>query len=867
MTWLRRLSRRVVPVYWREIIDRDLGAEARERSLTGIRGEFWIALQLIRIGVSFRLRLAGDGRRLTRAAAFDRLRVDIRHAWSSLRARPGATLGAVLILTVGIGFATTVFALVDPFLLRPLPYRNPERLAVLHLVPTEGATVFERDVNADLPTLAEWRQRVDLFEDIAAYGPGLTRLRVSSSAGGAQLWVWPVSANFLALLGASTNWLGLDDAVDGSGPLRVSVTSSLAHARLGFPANARYGTVTKDDGSTIDVSATLPTGFVFPTSSLVRRDGVLVADYGTVAWAEGAVRQTLTAVARLRPGVSPTDVKRALDGRLASSKLQLRVVALHDELTMTTRPLAMGGLAAALLIVVVCTANVMNLVVARGIYRARDFATRQALGASRLDLLQLHVLELAGIGAAATLASLLVAGLALPSLVGTIPAAYVALGVPLVSLRVALFALGLTTAVVAVCAAPGWFSSRSIGPANAARVGESRYVRRSRFVLAACQTAIAMMLVLGATFLARSYANLWMQDTGFSREARLVTVFYPASRSKAQMLDATSRALAALRRVPGVTAVAAGTGVGPLIDAMAGMGGPAVRAGNVNAMIIPSQISPGYFDVIGTPIAAGRALTDRDRGWEAVIVNERFARRAWPSLSLSQVVGQPLVGNGQPGRIVGVVRDARDRALDLAPPVHIYKPFDVGVDARDVSFGSGGVTFALRLAHDTTDPAAAIRQAILSVDPAAAVDSPTSVYGRLADTVRERTFTTLILGLFGGAGLAVSATGLFAIVAFAAARRTREIAIRLALGASAGHVRGVVIRDALRATTTGTGIGMAAGHWLVRALESRLYGVGPNDVVTHLGAAAGFVTIAIVAAWWPTRRALRLHPVEALRVE
>jgi putative ABC transport system permease protein len=710
---------------------------------------------------------------------------------------------------------------------------------------------------------------MDLFEDIAAYGPGLKRFRVSSSGGGAQLWVWPVSANFLDLLDGRTNRSDIEDRVENSGHQLVKVTASVAHDRLGFPDNARYQTVRNEDGSTIDVAAVLPEGFVFPRSSRVRRDGVMRADYGEVAWADGATRQTLTAIARLRQGVSPADVKRALDGRLASSRLQLRVVAVRDELTAKTRPLAIGGLAAALLIVVVCTTNVMNLLVARGIYRARDFAMRQALGASRLDLLQLHVLEVSGIAASATLASVLGASSVLPTLIRTMPPAYVALGQPVVTVRVVIFALTLTMAVVAACAVPGWFSagSRSRGTTNVARAGEPRYVRRSRFVLAACQTAIAMMLVLGATFLLRSYANLWMQDTGFSRDARVVTVFFPASRSKTQMLDATSRALVALRRVPGVAAVAAGTGVGPLIDAMGGMGGPAVRAGNVNAMVIPSQISPEYFNVVGTPLAAGRALTDQDRGWEAVVVNERFARRAWPSLSLSEVVGQPFVGNGQPGRIVGVVRDARDRALDMTPPVHVYKPFDVGVNAREVSFPGGGVTFAWRLAHGSADPTAAIREVILSVDPDATLDSSDSVYGRLADTVRERTFATLIFGLFGGAALAVSATGLFAVVAFAAARRTREIAIRLALGATAGHVRGVVIRDAVVATTTGTVVGTVAGRWLVKTLESRLYGVASDDVVTHLSAGLGFVAVAIVAAWWPTRRALRLQPVQALRVE
>jgi hypothetical protein len=383
---------------------------------------------------------------------------------------------------------------------------------------------------------------------------------------------------------------------------------------------------------------------------------------------------------------------------------------------------------------------------------------------------------------------------------------------------------------------------------------------RWRFLLTAGQTMVAVVLLVGATMLVRSYANLWLQHTGYSPDARLVDVSYPSSRGQAQFVDTMAATMDALRRVPGIASVAAGVGVGPLLDRFGGGGGPTIRAGALGALMAPAQISADYFQVVGTPMLAGRSIGALDRGWDAVVVNRSFAQRAWPDLSVHEVVGQPITRNGQPGRVVGIVGDMYTRALDVPPGPRLYQPIDAPTGPRRLSF-------AVRLVEGASVPETAIRRAVTAVDADAVVEQVDSAYGRLADSVRDRTFAALVLGLFAIAGVGVTAAGIFAVVAFVAARRTREIAIRVALGARSADVQRLVVRDAVLATAAGGAVGLTASRWLGRAIESQLYGVTAEDWTTPLLAIAVLVGVTALAAWWPAKRALAVPPTAALRVE
>jgi predicted permease len=815
--------------------------------------------------VAFRCRGTPGGRRRTRSA-FDRWLVDVRHCWRGLRARPGASIGTVVVLTVGIGLTTIIFALTDPFLLRPLPYPDPEHLVVLKIEPASGVSIserFSRDITSDVPSLIDWQRRTDLFQEVTAYG-STDRVRLATPQGATTIAVTSVSPNFLSMLGFRGPVVSQAPPTGPEAPRRLIVSATTSRGRLGLEERQVPTTLRAEGGTFVDVVSTLPEEFLFPSASLfLRPDAVSPVDVGPVVRrASPGTIDMVTGIARVQPGVGPVAVKSALDGGLSASGYQVIVTRLDRHLTDAMRPLALGAFGAGLLIAIVCTANVMNLLVARGLYRARDFATCHALGASRLDLLRLVLLELAAIGVGAAASGLCVAQVGLAAIAQVMPAEYGVLGQPGITHRVVIFTIGLTGAIVLACAIPAWLSARSIASASISRArhDQSRTVRRWRFLLAAGQTMIAMTLLVGAALLARSYANLWLQTTGYAPEARLVAVSYPASRTSSEFVETINATIEVLRRVPGISDAAAGVAVGPLLDGYGGGGGPTIRAGRSTFMMMPSEVTDRYFQVVGTTMLAGRAIESTDRGWDAVVVNRAFARHFWPTITLDEVVGQPISGNGQSGRVVGVAEDAHSWALDVRPTPRLYK-------ALGSWSGSRRLSFAIRLAADGSVPETAIRRAVIAIDGDAVVETVDSVYGRLAESVRDRTFATLILGLFAAAGLGITATGICAVVAFVAARRTREIAIRVALGAKPRDIRRLVGREAVLATFAGGVAGLVASRWLAKAIESQLYGVTAGDWMTPAFAVAGLVAITAVAAWWPTRRALAVQPTVALRIE
>jgi predicted permease len=531
-------------------------------------------------------------------------------------------------------------------------------------------------------------------------------------------------------------------------------------------------------------------------------------------------------------------------------------------MTAGMRPLALGALASGLMILLVCAANATNLLVARGIHRAKDAATRRALGASRADILRLLLFELALLAAIVTTASLLLAHVALGVVATAIPAEYVRLGELGVDARLALFTALLTLTILGCCAVPAWLSlcagRRTLRPGS---VEEPRTIRWWRFALVAGQTCVALVLLLGSSFLLRSYVNLWQQDTGYAGDTRFVSVSYPGSHTPARMTASAAATVRELRRVPGVSDAAAGISVGYLLDGYFGAGGTLLRAAGERLRLVPAQVSEGYFDVVGTRLLAGRALTAADRGWEAVVLNESAAERLFPGVAPAAVVGRHLTANDKPALVVGVVQNARDRALDAGPAPRVYKPIDLS------SSPLRRVMYAVRATPGIEMHDLAVRRVIRAVDSGAVVEAIDTADGRLAESIRDRSFATLMFALFATAALGVTGAGIFAVVAFVVARRTRELAIRLALGARPGHLLSIVVGDAVLAAAVGAAGGLLAGRWLAQALDAYLFGMTAGDPYAPVLAAATLIAAAALAAWWPARRALRLQPSETLRVE
>ena len=779
---------------------------------------------------------------------------ELKHAWRGLAARPAASVGAVMVLTLGVGLTSAIFAITDPFLLRPLPYADPENLAFIRIERKS------RDVTGPPPTLAAWAARTDLFQGVAAVGQ-TSRIRTSGADGARSFRTWAVSPEFLPLLyGASRH---VAPAPKGSATLLL-VAESMART-LATDDNPAVGrSLRSESGEPFEIAGTLPARFLFPqrTSQL---DAISIQEFPGLYWRNGDRWSVpVTVLARLQPGITLDRVRSGLAVDPANVDIVIsQVHDLRERMTAGERPLAAGALAAGLLIALVCVANVMNLQVARGVYRAPEFATRQALGAPRAALMRLVGWELALVGLFTVAASLFLAQLVLLGVTRLIPESYVALGDVGLTGRVVFFASVLSLGMAALCAPAAWFSVRRAmaGVTLRAQQDAPGSVRVWRFALVAAQAAIATGLLAGAALLFQSYVNLWSQDTGYSSNARLLTVEYPRERTQADLAQSTPATVEALRRVPGVTRVATGLQVGRLVDGYGIAGVSAVSANGRHAGVVPSLVSPGFFDAVGTRLVVGREFTDADRYGDVAVLNQITAQRLWPGAPLDQAVGESITIDGHSPRVLGVVQDAFDQALDTAPRVRVYVPIRWDrVAARKVSY-------VIRATDTRALSDVAIRRAVAGVDPEAIVESFDSPTDRLAETVKERTFATLILAIFSIACLGVTAAGIFAVVAFVAARRTREIAIRMALGAEPRHVLRLVVNATLLATAAGVAIGALVSRWIAGVLSSQLYGVSTGDPRAALAAVALLLVISALAVLWPVRQALRLKPTIALRTE
>lgn len=789
----------------------------------------------------------------------DLFRLDLIHAFRSMRARPGATAAIIGVLVLGIGLTTAMFTLADPFLMRPLPYAKPEQLAVIECSLRRDRPA--RSFDGLVPTIQDLQANTSLFQGVSAYG-GQERIRMRMPNGTAMLTVIPVSENFFDVLGVWVDFAIPWRAASLGAERPVAVSVGWQSQTQGLATRLLGSSIATQNAGSVRIGAVLPSAFLFPNPLVTKQpDAVSPATFGPIVTSprKGNI-SSLTVIARLQPGVMPRTAQTMLSAQVAASPVDLKVQSIATYMNSRLRPLALGGIIAALMISLACSANVANLLIARGAYRTREFAMREALGASRTDLLRLVFVELSAVTSMAILLSLALARLVLAVMMQVIPGQYTALGQPAMTLRSVAFACVLGVGSMFAGIVPVWVAWRSALPTVISRalVSESRKVKRLRFFLAASQSATAMTLLVGGAMLVRSYINLQSQDTGFSGNVAIISVSYPLDEPAPRLAEDINATTERLRRIPGVTTAAAASG--PLLDTYGAFG--FVRLAGRGGMVTDVQITPGFFDTVGTALRAGRWLEATDHGWNAVVINETFTRVLWPNAAPESVIGQ--VGtSGDGGRImeiVGVVRDTRDKALDKSPAPRVYRPIE-----KPDSFLP--VNYVMRLHESSTNFEAAARRAIAAVNADAVVTEAGLLRDRLAGTVKARSFATLILSLFAIAGLGITASGLFGIVAFVAARRTREIAIRRAVGAQARHVIWVVVREAVTAATFGSVSGLLAGRWMSGFLQSRLYNVSVGDAGSFAAAAIVMIMVVAIAALLPAQRALRLSPTEALRLE
>jgi predicted permease len=802
----------------------------------------------------------------TGVQALDGLRQDVRFAWRTLRASPGFTLVAVLTLALGVGATTAIFSVVSAVLLRPLPYREAERIVTLAEV---GVGSGKRGMTTSYPNFSDWQRGSHSFEAMALYngwGPAFTGAGEPERVTGAL--VTAGMFDVLRVVPALGRPMVPADNAPGS-PGVVVLSDGFWRRRLGADPLIVGKAITLN-GRPQTVIGVLPAGFHGPN--------VLDADvWGNNSFdaSDGRSARYLSAMARLAPGVTLERARaemRTISARLRAQYpvenegLEAAVTPLRDhEVGDAGRALLLLLGASALVLVVAC-ANLSNLLIARGLARSHEFALRTALGAGRGRVVRQVLVESTLVAALGALGGGLLAALALRGALGLAPAVVRAQPVGLDVRVLAFTLLVLAAAGVLAGLVPALHAARTDPQATLKTGGRGTTggSLRARDALAVTQLALALALVTCAGLLVKSLVRMQQVDPGIRAEGVLaMSMNLPASKYPREKLwPAYDALLARLAAVPGVRAATV-TSTVPYGDNFDHVGvdvyGQPLRQGADKLDAERFIVSPGYFATLGIPLRAGRVFerTDDAAHERVAVVDEEFARRLAPNGS---ALGMRITyGDTAWCRVVGVVGHVRHAGLDAPAVGQMYvavpqSPWRwIGLMVR----GAPGVSPA--------SLAPAVRATIRALDPDQPVFDVTSVPELLAKQTAPRRFVLVLLGAFAGTALLLAAVGLYGVMAYAVAQRRRELGVRVSLGATPALIRRLVVGRGLRLAALGGALGVAASLAGARLLSGALFGVRPADGAVLAGTVVALVAVAVAASYVPARRAARTDPAVVLR--
>jgi len=800
-----------------------------------------------------------------------RLVQDVRLAFRGLRRTPTFTISAVLILGVGIGMAVAMWTVFNAMLLRRLPLQDPDRVVMPHVFDRAGV-----DLAISVADVDQFRRESRTMRAIAGYGHGGAVL--FPMVDGDQpipLYGSQVQSQFFEVLGVKPVLGRLMGPGDDSSS-HVIVLSYDAWQRHfgGDPAViGRHFRQTMEE-VTYTVIGVAPPGIDFPA--------------GTDYWRPVPWYQAENVVARLAPGATPAMARdefrafaeqSARTGEGSGHKKTSVILGGSDIMTFDTmvignvRPV-LGLLLAAvgLLLLIVCI-NVGNLLLLRAAARSREIAVRRALGATYHDIVRHLVVESGLLAASGGALGFIVAEVARRALVAAAPSQVPRLD----ALRVSGAPVGAAGAVVLVSVilfgvVPALIAVRR-NPSSPLRLdtrsgASTRQRRNLRQVLVGSQVALALILLAGAALLARSLERLQSIDLGF-RADHLSVIGVAAPFSKygppEGLFQLWEQIEPRLRAVPGVTAVTP-TAIYPLIGPnfflavwQTDTQSPEEIAGS--PLIAYDGIGADYFRVLGVPMLRGRAFldTDREHSQPVAIVSATVARRYWPGQDPigKRIKMQDTVWDKTYRTVVGVVGDTHWRSFRQATPM-IYLPYQQ-------SFWQGFV--ALRTTSRLASVLPAIRRVVSDVDPDVMVSDPHTMDDYLAKPLAQPRMSALLLSTFGLVALALAAIGLFGLMASAVREQTRDIGIRMALGATPGQVRGEVLRRAMAVSLGGAAVGILGALVASRVIASLLFQVSPTDPVALVGACGVLLIVALIAAYLPARHASQVDPARALQAE
>jgi predicted permease len=793
------------------------------------------------------------------------LRHDLRYAVRGLRASPAFTAVALLTLAMGIGASTTIFSVANAVLLRPFPYREPE--GIVRLYETNPATEL---FSVSEPNYLDWQQRVRGVSQLAAF----TGRSVSLLGDGdpEQINTLMATPSLFPLLGARPllgRVFGDDEAKPGA-PARVAVlANAFWQTRFGGDPGI-VGRTLNLGGVSYEVIGVLPPELIFPgnaelweplapSSTAQRGDhrlGVIgrLAPDVTLARALDEMRSVARELARQYPetnrdwGANATSLEEWIIGRNLRTRVQVLLIAVG------------------LLLLMACV-NVANLLLARATARQREMSVRAALGAGRGRIVRQLLTESLVLSAVGAALGVVLATLAVPVLREVGASAIPRLDELTIDWRVVSFgiAASLLTGIL-FGIAPALQASRADINDVLRSGGRVAAAGRLRSVLIVTSVAMALILLVGAGLVGRSFERLMRVDYGFHTEGVFTASLalpdgrYPERAQRAAFYSEAARRLAA---TPGVRAVGF-TNVAPFSGGSTAIAFtvPARQPASAGEFLSANwrSVTPGYFGAIGIALRKGRLIaeTDGEQAPRVVVITETMARRIWPGVD---PMGQQLTvgASPTPWTVVGIVGDIRDQLLEQEPEPMMYLSF------QQVPWSS--MWLLVRATGDPMALAPVIRREIRAIDPLLPVANEQPLARLVSAIAAQPRFTALIFGLFASAALVLAVVGVYGLVAYGVTQRTREIGLRLALGATPSRIVLGVVRRGVGLAGFGVAIGLWAAYALSRFMQGILYDVAPTDAVTYFAVAVLLVACATAASILPARWAARLDAVRALRDE
>jgi len=799
--------------------------------------------------------------------------LDTRYAVRMLRRQPGFTAVAVLTLGLGIGASTAVFTVVNGVLLRPLPYRDPDRLVVLLYGRPGRVTPWFSPLN-----YRDFVDRSASFEDAAAFAP--TTSNLTGDGEPERIDGANVAWNYFDVLGvAMREGRGFVEA-DGSGGGDVVVISEGVWQRKYGGRAGAVGSTIRLDGRARTIVGVAPAALKLPADAEFWKP-LIFTPRDVSPNARGA--QWVSVVARLKSSGDAAGATAALQTVAAQLAVEYQrtnggttalAVPLHQRMVRNVRQTLLLLLGAVGFVLLIACVNVANLLLARAQARTREVSMRAALGAGRSRLVGQFLAESILLGVLGAAAGLIVAFACTRALVALGPASIPRLAELTIDLRVLAFtvACAVVTSVVfglvpALNASAGGLAS----VVASARGAAGHRGSRTRRGLVVSEMALAVVLLVGAGLLIRSYERLQQVNPGFDPDGvvtfnlSLPEAKYPGA---ANLTGFTSALLAQLQAEPGVESVAAIFGLPFAGDFSASTSFRDPRTPDTNDDRLAGMriVTPDYFKTMKIPLAAGRLFDagDNERAPEVVLINQQTARRFFVGVNPigQQIrVGVNLARDARSNNktIVGIVSDVKYGRLDSDTPPELYLPY--------AQHAVDEFTIVLRVAGSPMAFAPTLRRNVAAIDrdlPIAKIEPMTSVIGA---SIAERRFTMLLLTAFAAVAVALAAVGIYGVLAYLVSQRVQEIGVRLAIGATPRSVAALFVREGAVLTLAGLAGGVAGALAITSTLSTLLFGVTATDPWTFASVAGALAVVALLASYLPARRAAWVDPMTALRNE